>query len=423
MRTFDPKVAIHMHRHTLCASARVLAALTLVAAARPTSAEEYRRGDRFDSTLLWNGFRYKWEEHPHRLSWLESRFSVDSVDRRTGDLIGRHAFGVKIGSFPQDEARYTARYHAVRSTRVAFGRMTVGPVRLTTTIDRAAEVEVAVSADLASTGARGDFGEDPEIHVLLGGFEIESTTHGSGWHFRGLGIAAKHARYDARTRRVEFDLWARVHPSNSPDPANGVDAFGGAKGALEAARYFFAGGHRYLGDWPANEPCEYSLAVDVVIVVGERGRLPSAARSVSTASPGRTLAARETREITIELPAAAREATSAFLGTTGFLVRLDDSWTARKGRYIRELGIEADRFRLDPADRSRASFRVRHTFSNANEMPGNFGAYRFRMTGWSRHVVLALDDPTAASAEGTVAGRLGSGGEALREILFGAVKK
>lgn len=382
------------------AAPALLVALALTTAAQelrpvPTDRPPVRRpvGGDWSAGLLWNGFSYDWRDHPHRLSLLTSRTSVDRVDRYTGHLTGRHEFEVRIGSFPADAADYVGHTEAVRSTTVDFAHVRVGPIELAAPINDPAEQTIACRFDPADLGLPAGTVRTRRVAALLGGFRIHRVVvdgHDSGWHFQGLGVSVGGARYEA-DGRIAFDATAFVHAADSPDAINGFD---------------------YSGDWrEAWGPTRYRVWIDVVLVAGSRRDL--AVRSVTRRHEVDDLTTSATRSSRVRLAGAARfPDRRAFLGTSGFRVEIDAD-TRREGRYIRSLEVSADRFVYHPST-GLGAFTVTHGFSNRSAIP-----FRWRMTSSSTHHLIEVRDRDLEREAGRVEGRIDTGSIETQEVLFG----
>ena len=366
---------------------RRLLLLSILAAA-PALAQDGSAG------MLWNGFGYEWQEHPHRLSILSTRFVTDDVDRWTGNLEGHHEFEVQIGNFPPDSADYWSACQVARSAVARFSTHRVGPIVLTSRIGRPAEGKVEVVLEPAALGLAGPPG-NLRAEVVLAGFTVRrGVVHGqdSGWHFQGLGLGVGRATFDS-DGRLRFEANAFVHPANSPDPFNGFD---------------------YLGDWnPDWGDCKYQIWIDCAILVAPRSAMVGREVVVSNRSSAPTTA--ETFSDDVVVTGASKFPDNhALLGMTGFRFEIDGPNTQQDGRYIRALQAYADRFSYDP-DTRKARFRVAHSFSNEGTI-----AYKWTLESESRHRLIEIRDRDFESRWKSVRGNLDNGTTEETEILFGS---
>lgn len=362
--------------------------LLLVLLSCPVLAQDYSAG------LLWNGFGYEWQEHPHRLSILSSRYVVDDVDRWTGNVEGRHEFEVRIGAFPEDSADYWSACLAARSTAVQFGRCRVGPIVLSTPIDRPVEAKVAAALEARDLGL-ASIPPGHRAEVLLAGFTVRAATvdgHDSGWHFQGLGIGVGTASIGSDAR-VRFSASASVHPANSPDPINGFD---------------------YAGDWnPRRGNCKYQVWIDCAVLVAPPSAMVGREVVVSNRSKEPTTAESFSRDVVAQGTSTFPQ-NGALLGMTGFRFAIDGPNTRMDGRYIRRLEAMTRGFSYDP-DTRKARFRVVHAFSNEGTI-----AYKWTLESESRHRLIEVRDRDLETRWERTRGNLDSGSKEEAEVLFGS---
>lgn len=364
----------------------VLATLALV----PVVCEA-QTADRFSSGLVWNGFHYEWDHHPHRLSKLRTSYTVDSTDFWTGHLIGQHGFSVKIGNFPSDEAEYFSHFNAARSTRVRFAAVRVGPIDLESLLAYSDEKTVTVTRHLESDlGIHDRFGSETTVRVLLAGFEIESANYDSGWHFQGLGVGVHSGTYDAATGDVRFKAWAFADPTDSPDTINGFDG----------------------SEWQDSYECRYQVYIQAVVVIGSNDDLKVTTRQTVHQTSNRTTEFEDQTIETVELQERPDPDWDAFLGTTSFRIELSDEQTL-EGRYIRAMGIYAHDFEYEQKN-GLARYKVVHHFSNRSATP-----YKWQMTSRSEHAVMEIRDAHFETKAGRISGRVATDGTDVNEVLFG----
>ncbi|MBI4611972.1 MAG: hypothetical protein HY720_00010 [Planctomycetes bacterium] len=340
--------------------------------------------DLYDAEIFWTGFGYSWQDNPHRLSELKTRYVATDLDRYTGYLTARHLFLADVGTV-SDTADYFSCYQAARSTEVSFGRARIGPMGLRCGIDEVAdnrstyrraldEIEV-LSSHVESMG-------DVTCRAFLGGFYLDASRD-QGWHFRRFGLGIDAVSFDEANDRVQFDVWATVAPSNSPDPLT-----------------------RYDGD------CLYELYVDVIFVIGPSARV-DVTYEERTQTSSETTSASLAATVSESLDSRANpEEWRGFLAMTGFSIDLASD-TEHAGRYLREMSAWTHDLDYDPSS-GRASYEVVHEFSNEGTWD-----YSWTMTSYTRTAIVEIRDANAEVEPGRVSGSAGCAVGEETEVLFG----
>lgn len=301
---------------------------------------------KLDPAIVWNGFHFRWEKYPHRLSLLGSRFHPVWSDAK--ELNGfDHELKVKIGNWPPERADYNVPYHLMYSQEHFIAKATTEVVvscmieEGTTVTQR---VELAVS-DMLRINPLVDLEDTHQIAVLLNGFNIQSVNNQSGWHFGGLGIELK-GPAEIKSGKVSFDLEIYARPARAPEP--------------------LPHGNK---DWNAKTACQYCFHVDHLIVAGPADKLWHADTLIEKADKNAGIRFENDLVTTIQgMPGAFEH---AIPGISGFKFKLsahDKSiFKKRSGRYMREIGfLMQDAMEYDQV-KGKGRLKVSTRFANDGE--------------------------------------------------------
>jgi hypothetical protein len=295
--------------------------------------------EEFSYGLLWNGFYYEWNGHPHRLSILGSRFS--DINFGNNNLSANHTYSLKIGSFPKDTGDYNIPYRTFRSKRFFVGYGASNAIPLSCKINSVSRISTSHSiklSDLVSSSHIKSIKSGDSVLVALNGFKItnkDAFNFTAGWHFGGLGIGIENTK--VVKDKIKFDITAFVNPSESADVLTQADSL--------------------FGGWDSDNPCQYNLLVDYVVFVGSADRMNIVERTYHSSEESTIF-----HENTFTFPApvevnplrlvngiGGNKYPKAIPAITGFEV---DISTAKKivkkhGRYIRSFGINVQNFTYD----------------------------------------------------------------------------
>lgn len=279
-----------------------------------------------NSAIIWNGFHFKWEKYPHRLSVLGSRFvPVMSEADRSGYF--NHELSVKIGNWPPERALYTVPYQLVNDPSLYIGKghlsiYTSCPIEEGTVsrhkVSLRPESLLQVNNSTIPT-------KDHQVAVLLNGFRIQSVNNVSGWHFGGLGIQISNAHMTTEGE-IAFDVEVFARPARSPE----LITHGNKK-------------------WNYRKVCNYDFDIDIAVIAGAEDMMHAEKHSIVAADNSN----RKTffNQANSVLQGTAAKYQHAISGISGFNFKLtahDNAWfKKRTGRYIREMGFYIDGFEYD----------------------------------------------------------------------------
>ncbi len=341
---------------------------------------------RLSDGLLWQGFDYRWDKHPHRLSYLGSWFDYEFSRR----LQAEHSFEAKIGAFPGDRADYGVGYGLFRARDVFVGFGQRAGIRLAAPLGRLFGVGDPITirlpwADLQSTwtGPRAGF---ERAAVVLNGFHlavdpdmdrVDGDPWTSGWHLGHLGFWIPQDSVQLEGGELSFRLERRFGPALSPDP--------------------FTEPHpRGPGRWPESATCVYRLTLHYAVIAGAAADFAFEPQELPLSATQPTTSHRASEQTLWSGPSGFSGAMPAI---SGFDVALQDARdpdrdTVRDARYIRELRVALGPARFDPATGSLRA-RTMFAFSNDGDLPGT--AKDWRLSGSVKTVGLFFRDGTLPS--------------------------
>lgn len=299
--------------------------------------------------IVWNGFHFKWEKYPHRLSLLGSRFVPILSDQNELSSF-EHELKVKIGNWPPERAHYKVPYYAVSSPNlfVASGTTEISALCLIeegTTVIQTVTVPIT---DLLQISPGNKELTNDNVVVLLNGFNIQSVNNHSGWHFGGLGIEIIGGAVLA-DGLLQFDVSIYARPARSPELMHH-----GNKG------------------WNYRSQCHYQFTIDYLCVAGSADHLNNVEYHLEQQDsiPRRSFK----QEMSANIQGQKDKFSNALTAISGFKFKLDAHDKAlfknRTGRYVREIGFLNRGINYDAAN---GRGKVDVTLLFANE--GNKVAY------------------------------------------------
>jgi len=270
--------------------------------------------------ILWNGFHYKWNRFPHRLSILGSRFN--NTVNRANNISAYHEKALKIGNLWQEMADYIATYSALQVSNVFLGSGRTPKIEITTPIEQLFDETLSFTVrldELHSSFQNHIFfaAQNLEASVLLNGFFLKPLNNVSGWHLGGWGLKIVSATM-LNHEEVTFRLRVYCRPATSPEPApHGNKDENNVK-------------------WTVAIPCRYELEVDFSLLVGPKHSIDIA--NIDLNSEAERVYHFD-KKITIEAPFNPSQYQNAFVGLRGFYFQLGShkSTAQKTGRYIRHL--------------------------------------------------------------------------------------
>lgn len=299
--------------------------------------------------IIWNGFHFKWEKYPHRLSLLGSRFVPVFSEENQLDRF-EHQLKVKIGNWPPERAHYKVPYYAIASPNLMIASGTTELAALCmieegTTVTQT--VSVPLSELLHVNASTTDINTE-QVAVLLNGFSIQSMNNHSGWHFGGLGIEILGpARIEDNVLHFEVSIYAR--PARSPELM-----------------------HHGNKDWNYRTQCHYHFVIDYLCIAGSSDHMYNAEYHLEQQDSTPRTSFRQ--EMSASIQGASNKFEHALTAISGFRFKLDAHDRAlfkkRTGRYVRELGFMNRGISYD-AERGRGRVDVSLLFANE----GNRVAY------------------------------------------------
>lgn len=281
--------------------------------------------------FIWNGFNYRWNRYPHRLSILGSQFNNLICQQHT--LSAYHDFSVKIGNYPKDYAHYQIPYTSLHLPEVFLGSGRTPPLLIDTPVEHLFKQKFQIKVNLNDLLHIGNYtqsfkiGKRYELSVLLNGFYLQATNNRSGWHFGGLGIIIDNPqRIDSRT--VSFDILVKCRPAQSPEPA----PHGNKSPNNEP--------------WTITQNCRYHLFVDYVIVAARPKKIHLLNKKITdTAEKSYSFLHQSKMADTLSM----KKLPKAFIGIQGFdfLLNSHKGDDYKHGRYFRQLGAMINNMSLE----------------------------------------------------------------------------
>jgi len=296
--------------------------------------------------ILWNGFQYKWNRFPHRLSILGSRFN--NAIYRPNNISVYHEQALKIGNLWQEMANYTTTYTALQIANVYMGNGRTPTIEINTPIEQLFDQTFTFKvrlAELYSSSNHLFFSDNQALtaSVLLNGFFLRPLNNISGWHLGGWGLKIVSATM-LNHEEVQFEVRVYCRPAASPEPApHGNKDENNVK-------------------WTAAIPCCYELEIDYSIIVAAAANIDIADMNLNSEAER---VYHFDKKITIDAPFNPDKYQNAFVGLRGFYFQLSSHKAKAKktGRYIRHLSAYLNDLKVD-AKTGKVSCQGNFGFSN-----------------------------------------------------------
>lgn len=278
--------------------------------------------EKIGKQFIWQGFNIRWENYPHRLSVLGSRFN--NIVYKEKNFSAYHDLHVKIGNFPGDAMHYLIPYSSVETENIFIGQGRTALIKTKSKRNREANKKQGIEfnlADLDSAFSKEKINAEDydEACILLNGFHIQAENNVSGWHFGGLGISLDNLVWETKTR-LSFDAHLHIRPAAAPEPFEHGNK--DAKGKK----------------WTAADPCIYGFEIDYTIILGNKKNMAVYEQRVKHSVERKY----QTHcDENIEFKYDKEGYKNAFLGIKGFMICLhsQNPKAKRTGRYFRELGM------------------------------------------------------------------------------------
>lgn len=353
------------------------------------------------AAILWNGFYYRWNRWPHRLSILGSRIAVDNHHYQPDVAIdASHEFHLKIGNWPKEAARYRIPYTIVTTDQFFIGKGQTETFDLVSKIEKGAELEKIITVRPEElyfqnlSNSLHEFGNKP-VKILLNGFRLYSVNNTSGWHFGGLGMQVLRAEW-TEDGLLQFRLRLFARPARSPE-------------------LIHQGNH----GWNPKQDCVYRMQIDYAVVTGDDTAVQFNHFSLSRKDESPNW--RYSDYFHTEINGQANRFEQAFLGMTGFYMNINPPHNAifknRSGRYMRVLGLYTKDLDYDAID-GIGRFNVGMVFSNKGDFTSLGRITSSRWTFQSRIDACMIQATAKTSVKtGVIAGETGLHGTCYRQKL------
>lgn len=355
------------------------------------------------AAILWNGFYYRWNRWPHRLSILGSRIAVDHNHYQPDvELDASHEFHLKIGNWPKEAARYRIPYTIVTTDQFFIGKGQTETFDLVSKIEKGVELEKVVTINPDNlhfqnlSTSLNKFYEQP-AKVLINGFKLWSVNNTSGWHFGGLGIQITRPEW-TEDGNLQFRLRMYTRPARSPELV-----------------------HQGNHGWNPKQDCVYRLQIDYAVITGDEATVQFNHFSLSRKDESPNW--RYSDYFHTEINGQANSYDQAFLGMAGFYMNINPPHNAlfknRSGRYMRVLGLYTKDLDYDPID-GIGRFNVGMVFSNKGDMTSLGRITSSRWTFQSRIDTCMIQATANTNIKtGVIAGETGLHETCYREKLGG----
>lgn len=325
--------------------------------------------------VLWQGFRHKWDDNPHRLSQLGSYFSdVNFEVSSWGESItANHKSELRTGAF-NDSASIYSKGQFLKSSVLGIHHGNVKPDCLTVRgkVGEKSTVSCEQEISLSDIG----FENYDQVSVILRGFRLWSPSYKTGYNTRGFSIRLIPIKKTA-TGYV-FKARFSIHPEHSPDrPLWGDRCSSGS----HCSRYKY----------------QAKIYYTLVGVKNSDGNIAEDSKSPTNSygqhvvmSPGRNPAYASTyaRKTNIHGKSGFEEGVVGIQGFEWFL----DEWhrTRKDGRYIRELSMDLSNVEYNPQS-GITRFRTNMHFDNQGGWP-----YGYDVTYRMWNTLIQFDDADSA---------------------------
>jgi hypothetical protein len=186
--------------------------------------------------VLWEGYRYDWEDLSHRVAYLRSAVGTPDPEGAFEGELGIIGGNFSTGGFGSDVPIWTMSWLDVRSERLQVARTS-----LPFAIGPDGRAELAAEVDLASLGMEAW----PEVKVSLAGVTFDTDVPpepggdpdydvSHGWTPQRMGAGVGGARRAGST--VAFDAWMefKAGPLDRP-PMNATVPYANVAGTLDVS--------------------------------------------------------------------------------------------------------------------------------------------------------------------------------------------
>lgn len=301
--------------------------------------------------FIWNGFYFRWNNYPHRLSILGSRIRHSIQEHNKQLLYTQHELSLKIGNFPPEKASYFVPYTAIATDDIMMGVGHSTPHQLCSKIGEEAHATQTIRVKLSElTFVKNLSGLNKQnVAVLLNGFHLTSVNNQSGWHFGGLGISLGEVKW-VGDDTFEFDAQLFARPSRGPE----LLTHGNKK-------------------WNYKQDCIYELSFDFKVVSGDKEEVNFVSQNVGQSQLDEHTTFHHNN--VVEISGEANKYEQALTGLRGFKFELnihDKAWfKKRTGRYMRDLGVHTKEMTYD-AVTGKGKVDLHLNYSNKGDTVINF---------------------------------------------------
>ena len=267
--------------------------------------------------LLWNGFSYRWQRNPHRLSILGTRF--EEVLFGKNSMTVWHRFRSKVGHWPLDSLDYQIPYTFLQAENVWMGTATAR-CQMCCFYKEKGEISFSAVIPLDAIRASLPFSEIKDAPkakwlAFLNGFHIFSSNNKSGWHFKEFTL--KIGEVSVGKNEISIPITARIHPSDNPE-------------------WVSHGNEKWIG----KPHCAYNLEVDIFVLADPQKRVKAHKFSLNETVIGK--GEHETKDA---FQHKSKEPIQFFSAIRGFSIRDKDEES--KGKYLRGLTVTTERYHED----------------------------------------------------------------------------